>query len=190
MCRHRCPPRPGAAIPACPGAGLPLLVPISCSIIRCGMRSQLRVRRLCSLSQTGCIKPRRPLQEHRGSLLTDVDDVTQDQPNPRALRTTVRTALASSASRLFATPPHTVSSERLARGCLRCGLTLRLRGGPTSKGYPPWRQGQCQLSCRRAGQPMLVGRLSSNVRTGTSVGSAPNENPGRSPTSQGSRGFP
>jgi len=36
-------------------------------------------------------------------MLTNVDDVTQDQPNPRALRTTVRTALASSASRFL---PH------------------------------------------------------------------------------------
>jgi hypothetical protein len=43
-------------------------------------------------------------QEHQGLLLTNVDDVTQDQPNPRALRTSVRTALAGSAPRFL--PQH------------------------------------------------------------------------------------
>jgi hypothetical protein len=44
-----------------------------------------------------------PSKNTKAWALTNVDDVTQDQPNPRALRTSVRTALAGSASRFL---PH------------------------------------------------------------------------------------
>jgi hypothetical protein len=76
------------------------------------MRRWLWVRRLNSLSQTGCTGLGL-LQGDQAWMLTNVNNVTQDQPNPRALRTSVHTVLANAAPH-HATTAQLVSSEQFA----------------------------------------------------------------------------